>query len=390
MRPPGLPRAGRHRLRSWESENRGAGRSCGLTAALVYFTFVRPFLSDLRALSTVLLILGIFLGGCVTNPPKPKAGAPPHHLEVGFRNPNPGYTAPERSQLFWMRRLLAGSVQPEPVIHLARMANDGAYLRENGTVATVTWVGHSTLLIQLDGVNLLTDPQWSLRASPVSFFGPKRYTEPGLRFEDLPRIDLVVISHDHYDHLDVSTVKRLAQIHHPTFFVPLGLKAWFEDLGITNVIELDWWDSRSFKGLIMTCVPAQHFSGRTPWKRNRTLWTGWVVAGRTKRLYFAGDTGYYDGLKEIGRRLGPFDLSAIPVGPYIPSSFMRPNHVNPEEAVQVLLDVRGAHFIPIHWGTFYLTEPQDEPIRRVEAEAQRLGLDPGRIWALRHGETRHW
>ena len=289
-----------------------------------------------------------------------------------------------------MRRLLAAAVQPDPVVQPPRMANNGTFLRENGTEATVTWVGHSTLLIQLEGINLLTDPQWSLRASPVSFFGPKRYTEPGLRFEDLPRIDLVVISHDHYDHLDVTTVKRLAEVHRPTFFVPLGLKAWFADLGIADVIELDWWDARTFKHLTVTCVPAQHFSGRAPWNRNGTLWAGWVVAGRAKRLYFAGDTGYYEGLKEIGHRLGPFHLTAIPIGPYAPSSVMRPNHVNPEEAVQLFLDLRGGRLVPIHWGTFYLTEPQDEPIKRVEAEAGRLGIDPGRIWVLKHGETRHW
>lgn len=330
------------------------------------------------------------LGGCVTTPPNPKAGAPPHHLEVGFRNPNPEYSNRNRSSFFWMRRLLAASVRPDPVVHLPREENDGSFLRANGTEATVTWVGHSTLLVQLEGVNLLTDPQWSRRASPVSFFGPKRFTEPGLGFEDLPRIDLVVISHDHYDHLDVATVIRLAEAHHPTFFVPLGLKGWFEELGITGVQELDWWESRSFKHLTVTAVPAQHFSGRTPWTRNLTLWAGWAITGRTKRVYFAGCTGHYEGLKEIGRRLGPFDLAAIPIGPYMPGGVMRPHHTNPEEALQLFLDVRGKRFIPIHWGTFYLTDPEDEPIRRVEAEARRLDLDPRRLLFLRHGETRHW
>ncbi len=255
----------------------------------------------------------------------------------------------------------------------------------------MTWVGHSTLLIQLDGVNLLTDPQWSRRASPVSFLGPQRVTPPGLPFENLPPIHLVLISHDHYDHLDVATVMRLAETHRPLFLVPLGLKAWFAGLGITRVEELDWWESRVFNGLTLTSVPAQHFSGRTFWDRNRQLWSGWAVAGRAKRLYFAGDTGYYDGLKEIGRRLGPFDLAAIPIGAYMPPSIMKANHTDPEEALKALEDVRGRRLIGIHWGTFDLAEePIEEPPKRVAAEARRLGLDPERIWVLRHGETRRW
>lgn len=289
-----------------------------------------------------------------------------------------------------MGRLLAAAFHPSPVVDLPRTDNDGKLLRENGSGATVTWVGHSTLLIQLDGLNLLTDPHWGLRMSPVSFTGPKRHMSPALRFEDLPPIHLVVISHDHYDHLDVSTVRRLAEVHRPTFFVPLGLKAWFAGLGITEVVELDWWESRPFKNLTVTCTPAQHFSMRTPWDRNLRLWSGWVVSGKTKRLYFAGDTGYYEGLKEIGRRLGPFDLAAIPIAPYLPGDVMRPNHVNPEQALLLFQDVRGQRFVPIHWGSFHLTDPVDEPLKRVEAEARRLGVDPLRIWVLTHGETRHW
>jgi len=137
---------------------------------------------------------------------------------------------------------------------------------------------------------------------------------PGLAFEDLPPIHVVLISHDHYDHLDVGTVRRLAAAHRPRFLVPLGLRAWFAELGITEVEELDWWQHREVRGLRVTAVPAQHFSGRTPWDRNRRLWAGWTVAGRAKRLYFAGDTAYWDGLREIGERLGPFDLAAIPIG----------------------------------------------------------------------------
>jgi L-ascorbate metabolism protein UlaG (beta-lactamase superfamily) len=273
---------------------------------------------------------------------------------------------------------------------LPRVASDLETIRATRDV-TVTWVGHATLLIQLEGVNILTDPHWSDHASPVSFAGPRRVSAPGLSFEDLPPIHVVVISHDHYDHLDVATVKRLAAEHHPRFLVPLGLKAWFADIGITDVEELDWWSRREERGLSFTCVPAQHFSGRTLWDRNRRLWSGWVIAGQAKRLYFAGDTAYFSGFKEIGERLGPFDLAAMPIGAYLPSVIMQPSHTTPEEALRGFADVRGERFVAIHWGTFDLAEePLDEPPERLLAEARRLNLDLEHIWVLRHGETRSW
>jgi len=264
-------------------------------------------------------------------------------------------------------------------------------IRSNPGADTLTWVGHSTLLVQLDGVNVLTDPHWSNRASPVGFAGPKRVTPPGLQFEDLPPIHIVLISHDHYDHLDEATVKRLARAHQPLFLVPLGLRAWFAEIGITTVEELDWWQGRAVSGLTLTSVPAQHFSGRTPWDRNRRLWSGWTLAGRAKRLYVAGDTAYYGGLKEIGARLGPFDVAAIPIGAYQPPVIMKSGHTTPEEALRVLADVRGLHLVPVHWGTFDLAEePLEEPPARLLAEARRLDLDAKRVWVLKHGETRRW
>jgi N-acyl-phosphatidylethanolamine-hydrolysing phospholipase D len=214
---------------------------------------------------------------------------------------------------------------------------------------------------------------------------------PGLRFEDLPPIHLVLISHDHYDHLDLDTVQRLNWTHHPRFVVPLGLKAWLEEQGVSNVEELDWWGSLPLRGLTVTCLPAQHFSGRTLWDRNQRLWSGWAVAGKTRRLFFAGDTGYYDAFKEIGRRLGPFDLAAIPIGAYEPAVIMKMSHVTPEQALQVFADVQARRFVAVHWGTFDLTEePIEEPPQRLQAEAGRLGLDPAGIWVLQHGETRRW
>jgi N-acyl-phosphatidylethanolamine-hydrolysing phospholipase D len=322
----------------------------------------------------------------------PVPGAPAHHRERGFANVNAAHPPASgwvRTR-FFVTRIWSSTFSPRTA-NFPVVANDGAALRANSGQPTVTWVGHSTLLIQLGGVNLLTDPQWSPRASPFSFAGPKRVTPPGLRFEDLPPVHLVLISHDHYDHLDVATVQRLHAAHRPRFLVPLGLKAWFADLGITDVEELDWWQSRTERGLTLTAVPAQHFSSRTFWDRNRRLWCGWTVAGHDRRLFFAGDTAYNEVFKEIGTRLGPFDLTAIPIGAYLPPVIMKASHTTPDEALQILDDVRGRSLMPIHWGTFDLAdEPFEEPPRQLKEDAERRGLGPDRVWLFQHGETRGW
>jgi L-ascorbate metabolism protein UlaG (beta-lactamase superfamily) len=330
-------------------------------------------------LTVAVAVAAAFLPGC-RGPGPPKAGAPPHHLERGFRNLNPDYARPD----LWTRwrfvipRLLSTTFAPRkawfPIV-----VNDGRSLRENAGGATVTWVGHSTLLVQLDGVSLLTDPQWSERASPFTWAGPRRVTPPALRFEDLPPIDLVLVSHDHYDHLDVATVRRLWATHRPRFLAPLGFKAWFAELGIDAVDELDWWESRTVKGVTVVCTPVQHWSARSLRDENR-------------RFYFAGDTGYYAPIfREIGRRLGPFDLGAIPIGAYLPRAMMLVSHLTPEQALDVQADVGARRLVAIHWGTFDLAyEPLGEPPVRLRAEARTRGLDAERVWVLRHGETREW
>jgi N-acyl-phosphatidylethanolamine-hydrolysing phospholipase D len=218
----------------------------------------------------------------------------------------------------------------------------------------ITWVGHSTFLIQMDGVNVLTDPIFNSRSSPFSFGGVKRLVPPGLRFEDLPRIHAVLISHNHYDHLDEQTVERLG--NKPKYFVPLGLSRWFEKRGIDNLIELDWWQSFSSKGLKFDCVPVQHFSGRTPFDRNKTLWSGWIVEGGKRKIFFAADTGYSPVFKEIGERFGPVRVSLIPIGASRPRWFMKPVHVDPPEAVRIHQDTNSRQSIASHWGTFKMSD----------------------------------
>jgi N-acyl-phosphatidylethanolamine-hydrolysing phospholipase D len=241
----------------------------------------------------------------------------------------------------------------------------------------------------MEGLNLLTDPQWSDRASPMSWIGPRRYAAPGIRFEDLPRIDLVVLSHDHYDHMDRATLVRLHEAHHPIFCVPRGDAIRLTGWGITHVQEMDWWDHTTVGNASITCVPAQHFSGRTPWDRNSTLWAGWVIQDGKRKFYFAGDTGYGPMFSEIGARCGPFDLAAIPIGAYDPPGFMQPIHLNPEEALRAHEESRSRQSLAIHWGTFKLTlEPQNEPPTRLREAMAACGVPDDRFWVLRPGETR--
>lgn len=266
------------------------------------------------------------------------------------------------------------------------MVNDGAFLRENRHQFTATWAGHSTVLIQLEGINILTDPVWSNRASPVPFAGPKRYIGPGIEFEDLPPIHVVLLSHNHYDHFDRSTIRRLRE---SVFIVPLGFGRTLKRMGATHYHELDWWQSINYRGLTFTCTPAQHYSSRGIHDRNKTLWCSWAVKGRFDNFYFAGDTGYFPGFVEIGARLGPFDLVCLPIGAYLPREYMEHVHMGPEEAVQAYLDLRGEIFLAIHWGTFNLgNDPPDLAPRILMEEIERADLDSELFWPLKHGETR--
>jgi N-acyl-phosphatidylethanolamine-hydrolysing phospholipase D len=336
------------------------------------------------------LLIGLFLTDLATlSADSPSSVDPGHHAQHGFRNVSPEYTYTMMGRAgSLLRRGFSRLPNRGPLLTV--LGNDGEELRTNGHNPTATWIGHSTFLVQMHGVNVLTDPHWGNRASPVSFAGPRRLIPPGMRFEDLPPIHAVVISHDHYDHLDTATVQRLARDHHPTFFVPLGIKAWLADLGIRDVVELDWWQSQAFHGLVFTCTPAQHSSGRGLNDQNLRLWSSWVITAPDRRFFFAGDTGYDPSLQEIGRRLGPFDLAAIPIGGYSSHTQRHPNHVNPEEAVALFRDLRGRVMVPMHWGTFDMNmEPFKEPPERMMNEALRRGLDT-RMAPLSPGQTLDW
>ena len=340
----------------------------------------------------VLLGLALLVVGCAGVGSEPIPGKPAHHVAGGFRNPTPEFRRPDgwTRWSFLARRAWQSTVAPRS-FEAPRVANDGRGLRAGLTNPSITWIGHSTLLVQLDGLNVLTDPHWGERASPLSWAGPRRLAPPGLAFESLPRIDVVVISHDHYDHLDLGTVKRLAATHDPLFVVPLGLKAWFRDNGMSRVEELDWWEVHEHRGVRFVCAPAQHFAQRGLADRNTRLWASWAVLGRSRRLYFGGDSGYFSGFKEAGERLGPFDLAAIAIAAYLPPEMMRFTHTTPEQAVQAFDDLRATTLLGIHWGTFDLAEELlDEPPRRMLAETRGRGIGPDRAWILKIGETRRW
>jgi N-acyl-phosphatidylethanolamine-hydrolysing phospholipase D len=361
-------------------------------AGLAETRFRKTVNASMRPPSAAAFYSLFLLVACASVGTEPLPGRPPHHVEGGFRNTDSDFSRPSSLTRwsFVFRRLWASFVAPR-IFDAPRVANDGAALQGGLVNPSITWVGHSTLLVQVDGINVLTDPNWSVRASPLSWAGPRRLSPPGLAFEALPRIDVVVISHDHYDHLDRATVKSLAEIHDPLFLVPLGLKAWFAENGMRRVEELDWWHEREYRGVKFVCVPAQHFSQRTLWDGNTRLWASWAVLSRERRLYFAGDTGYFGGFKEAGRRLGPFDVAAIAIGAYLPPEIMKAVHTTPEEAVQAFVDLDARVLLGIHWGTFDLAEePLDEPPQRMLSEIRRRGIDSARAWIFKLGETRPW
>lgn len=251
----------------------------------------------------------------------------------------------------------------------------------------VTFVNHATVLIQTAGLNILTDPIWSDRASPFTWAGPKRHRSPGLRFEDLPPIDVVLLSHNHYDHLDVATLVRLNQKHQPYFISGLGNQALLHNHKIVNAIDLDWWDKIELSpGASVTCVPAQHFSGRSLGDIDCTLWCGFVIQAAAGNIYFAGDTAVGSHFKQIKNRFGEFRLALLPIGAYLPGWFMHPVHLSPDEAVDVHQLLQPDFSIAIHFGTFALGDDgETEPVRQLQSA---LGDQFSNFWILEHGEGR--
>jgi len=258
----------------------------------------------------------------------------------------------------------------------------------DGEAAVVTFIGHSTFLIQTPAANVLTDPMYSERAGPFNRFGPRRVRQPAVRFDDLPPISVILLSHNHYDHCDLPTLRSLARRFDPLVVTPLGNGRLVRSAGIRHVQELDWWQSATTGPLPITLTPAQHFSARTPFDRNRALWGGFVIEAGGRRVYFAGDTGYGRFFTDIRLRTGPLDFAVLPIGAYEPRWFMQPIHMNPAEAVQAHLDLGAPQSVAMHFGTFPLTpEGIDEPVRALDDGRRHHGVHPSRFRALEFGES---
>lgn len=315
-----------------------------------------------------------------------------HHTADGFKNPNPNFeTKGLWNVISWQfqRFQLPHSLDPKDYPPFPVLPNDGNQLLANHSKLSVTWVGHATTLIQIDGVNILTDPIWSERCSPVSFIGPKRYTPPGIKIENLPRIDIVILSHNHYDHTDLPTLKQLEEKFHPLVFTGIGNRKLLLAEGLKNVKEMDWWEEIKTNDLSITFTPTQHFSGRGLFDRDETLWGSYLISGEKEKVYFGGDTGYYSHFREISERLGPIDVAILPIGATEPRWMMEPVHVDPIQAVQAFVDLKAKYMVPMHYMTFVLSdEALDSPVPRTKEELKRSGISEDHFIPLKIGESR--
>lgn len=344
-----------------------------------------------RTLAQGLASLPLALAGCASEP-KGQVDQPFHHTADGFRNP-PG--SPARGggfgdwANFFYRRFGPDEDVPLPDGHVLTNGEVHAGLNGPNGADSLTWLGHASFLLRINGRTILTDPFLSDHASPLPPLGPKRFAPPGLRTNQLPPIDVVLLSHNHYDHLDLPTIEALAGKSKIQVVVPLGLAGYFTSRGYTEVHEIDWYDVIEVAGLEVTALPAIHFSKRTFFDSNRTLWTGYAIQGGGQRIYFAGDTAYGPIYQELGRKVAPFDLALLPIGAYEPRLLMQAAHTTPEEAVQIARELNARRLVGMHWGSIRLTEePPFEPPQRFRQAAQAAEYTEESAWVLRIGETR--
>ena len=344
----------------------------------------------------LLLVCAVLISACTGKDEVKTDNSPPHHTANGFRNLH--IEDPDKTFFTFLRMRFFGDTEwadheaqadqvPVQILPAERLRTEHDHTR-------ISWLGHSTFLIQRGGINVLTDPVFSDRASPLSFAGPARYIPHVMDYKHLPEIDYVVISHNHYDHLDERAINQLAERTSDStiFLVPLGLGGWIKDAGVdpAMVRELDWWGQVDFGGLRLQAQPSQHWSARSLFDKMQTLWASWLIDFDGHTIWFAGDTGYNDRqFKEIAERSPPIKLALIPIGAYSPRWFMKHYHVNPEEAVLMHQDLRAEQSIGMHWGTFPLTaEPPMEPLQRLEKARTAAGIDGEAFGTMSVGESR--
>jgi L-ascorbate metabolism protein UlaG (beta-lactamase superfamily) len=311
-----------------------------------------------------------------------RMSASPQFDGHAFRNSMPGTVIPPGSGRKILREVLFGKQRRKPTGRVPIVAPSGL---DDAAVdgLRAVWFGHASTLLEIEGRRVLIDPVWSLRCSPSSLVGPRRLHPMPLALRDLPPLDAILISHDHYDHLDMATVRELARRQSAPFLVPLGVGAHLERWRVPaeRIVELDWNDSTALAGLQFTVTEARHFSGRAL-SRNETLWGSWVIAGPRRKVFYTGDTGYFPGFADLGQDFGPFDLTLIQIGAYSP--YWPDIHMTPEEAVATHLDLRGELLIPVHWATFNLAlHSWAEPVDRIWLEAKEKDI---RLTVPRPGE----
>ncbi len=316
---------------------------------------------------------------------------PSHHTSEGFRNSPYVKTASSKGPLFIWRRIWGSAFHPSvPLNH--RIPEHVAISEFKRLVGnnTITWLGHSTFLLRVGDKNILTDPFLSHRASPFSFVGGvTRYVPPGISINNLPDIDIIIISHNHYDHLDRHTLCALPNKKNIRVFIPLGLTSDFLDCGYKNIYELDWWKAANVDELNIIALPAVHDSGRGLMDKDDTLWSSWAIFSESKKYYFGGDTGYSPVFKDIGQRYGAFDLAIVPIGAYEPRELMWMSHVTPEEAVQIGMDIKAKTLVGGHWGTIELSDEDHwEPPVRFKSAGKHAGMNTNNIWVMKIGETK--
>ncbi len=311
-----------------------------------------------------------------------------HHTPEGFRNLEADLHSPGDLQRWRKERKAQGVPFPPQSGYHTFIQQWCQPVDLTGEADAVWWLGHACLMLRINNRYSLIDPALSQRASPLRFYGPKRKTPVPLNISDLPSLACVFISHNHYDHLDAPTIHHILRCFpHVHFVVPLGLRDWFIRQGARNVTQLDWWQSTEQAGLIIHAVPARHWSQRSLWDRNRSLWCGWTIHANNLRLWFAGDSGYSPNLLEIPRRLGAFNFAALPVGAYAPRWFMAGHHMDPQQAISLHRDLGCPRSLPVHWGVFELAdESLDSPPRELAQSMIAAGLDENRFRAWKIGE----
>ncbi len=318
---------------------------------------------------------------------------PPHHTPKGFRNPpgSPRRTTTFRDMVrFMARRWSKDREMPElPDGHRVPEDEARTQLAALNGRDSLTWLGHASFLVRLGGRTILTDPYLTDFASPLAFTGPRRFVPPGISIENLPPIDALLLSHNHYDHLDLRSIARIPGKERLLAVVPLGLGRYFRRRGYQRVREVDWHDRVDLGGVTITALPAIHFSRRGLFDRNKSLWLSAAIESDAQRLYFSGDTAHGPVFKEIGARYGPFDLAMVGIAAYLPRRIMHASHTNPEEAVRLGLDIGARILVGMHWGTVVLTdEPAFEPPGWFRRAATEAGFDEDRAWLMRIGESR--